>query len=76
MFTVSLVRRGNTGASVKLMQTLLRGKGYKGRDKKVLTLDGEAGDNTIYALTSFQKKEKLTVDGECGKNTWSKLLGL
>lgn len=76
MFSVELVKRDSKGASVKLMQTVLKGKGYKGKDKKGLTLDGEAGENTIYALMSFQKKAKLIVDGECGNNTWSKLLGL
>lgn len=76
MFSVSLVRRGSTGASTKLMQTILKGKGYKGKDKKVLELDGVAGTNTIYALEKFQKAEKLIVDGQCGDSTWSKLLGV
>ena len=76
MFSVWLVKRGSTGTSTKLMQTILRGKGYRGKDNKLVVVDGEAGTNTIYALEKFQKKAKLIVDGECGEKTWAKLLGV
>ena len=74
MFTVDEVMLGTKSKSAKLLQIILRGKGYKGKDRKALTLDGEAGDNTIHALRTYQKKAKLTVDGVCGQKTWKKLL--
>lgn len=75
-FSVSTVENGSIGKDVKLMQTLLRGKGIKGADKKALTLDGECGENTFAALKKFQKKSGLVADGECGSKTWAKLLGI
>ena len=68
------VRLGDTGTDVYLMQVLLRGRGYKGKDKAPLERDGDAGANTIYALKKFQKKKGLEVDGICGTMTWKYLL--
>lgn len=74
-FTPFLVKKGSQGQSVLAMQTLLKGLGYKGSNGKALTLDGDCGSNTIYALKNYQSKKGLTTDGECGKKTWTKLLG-
>ena len=76
MFTVETVSIGVESPSALLMQKLLKAGGYKGKDRKVLTLDSCAGTNTIYALKSYQKKEGLTVDGICGAHTWSRLVGV
>lgn len=76
MFSVGTVKKGTVNKDALLMQTLLRGKGYKGKDKKELELDGSAGENTIYALKEYQKKNGLEVDGVCGTNTWRSLIGL
>lgn len=75
-FTCKQVQNGNTGASVRLLQVLLKGLGYVGADKKALTIDGEAGANTIYAVKALQKAKNLSVDGVCGLQTWKALLGL
>lgn len=73
---LSEVKNGSEGKSVLLLQKLLRVSGYTGKNGNSLTLDGECGSNTIFALKEFQRKNKLTVDGICGKATWTKLLGM
>lgn len=74
MFSVSTVKKGSTGKDVELMQRLLKSRGYKGKDGKTLEIDKSCGENTLYALEAFQKKNKLTADKICGKSTWKKLL--
>ena len=76
MFSTETVKKGSTGASAKLLQTLLRGNGYYGANGKVLTIDGEAGSNTIHALKNYQRSNGLTVDGVCGPATWNRILGV
>lgn len=76
MFETETVKNGSTGASVKLLQTLLKGLGYYGSNGKVLAIDGDAGTNTVYALKNYQSKAGLSSDGICGPLTWAKILGL
>lgn len=73
-FTVQEVRSGDTGKSVALMQKCLRGLGYKGKNGKAITIDADAGANTIYALKTFQKKAGITADGVCAEESWKILL--
>ena len=74
MIEMEVVKKGSTGREVVVLQTLLRAAGYKGSDKKVLSLDGNAGNNTIYALKNYQSKNGLVCDGCAGPSTWRKLL--
>ena len=85
MFEVKTVKKGTSGADTLLCQELLYAKGYKGKDKKALTLDGKCGDNTVYAINSFQtamRKKGIECgtngknDGSCGANCWAALLGV
>lgn len=71
---LDLVRLGAKGAQVETLQILLKAKGYKGKDGKALTIDGDFGGNTDYALRKFQEAKGLQVDAACGKNTWNKIL--
>ena len=73
MFAVEEVYLGCRCASVLLLQRLLRVLGYKGKTR-VLKLDGDAGENTIYALKAYQYDMGLKVDGDAGPATWGKLL--
>lgn len=73
-FTVSEVRKGDTGKSVALMQKCLRGLGYTGKNGKLVVVDADAGTNTIYALKTFQKRAGLTADGICAEKSWKILL--
>ena len=76
MFTTETVKNGSSGASARLLQKLLRGEGYYGANGKVLSVDGDAGANTVHALKSYQRSNGLEADGICGENTWNKILGV
>ena len=76
MFTTETVQNGSKGASARLLQKLLRGLGYYGANGKMLSIDGDAGTNTIHALQSYQRSNGLTADGICGPVTWAKIIGL
>ncbi len=79
--TVNLtqVQKGNKGKSVLLLQKLLMAARYTGRNGAGLALDGECGDNTVFAIKEYQRKhssEGISVDGICGKATWTSILGM
>ena len=78
MFEPETVQLGSAGTSVLLLQEILVARGFKGRNSKVLDLDREAGDNTIYALKAYQKSRNgaLEVDGVCGPATWKDLIAI
>ena len=63
------LRKGDKGAAVKELQTLLNKFGYG------LTVDGSFGNKTYNALRMFQSSKGLTVDGVCGPKTWAALEG-
>lgn len=67
------LKKGSTGTQVKYLQKCLNYLGYKGKAGKVLTVDGEFGTNTEYALRAFQKKYKLVVDGIYGSKSKAKM---
>ena len=78
MFTTQTVKSGSTGLSVLLLQEILKARGFKGKDGKELSLDRNAGTNTIHALKAYQKSRNgyLEVDGICGPATWKDLIAL
>ena len=78
MFEPSLVKLGSTGTSVLLLQEILRARGFKGKNGKVLSLSRKADENTIYALKAYQESRNgvLAVDGECGEKTWKDLIAI
>lgn len=61
------LRKGDTGAEVKKLQTALNRAGCN------LTVDGSFGDLTHSAVKWFQAKNGLSVDGVAGPLTWDKL---
>ena len=67
---------GCVDPQVKVIQRLLRAKGFKGKDKKALVIDGEFGENTAYAVTRMQKKAgmKNINFGTVSSKTWGLLL--
>ena len=71
---LTVLKKGSYGNEVKTVQRLLNALGHKGADKKVLTVDGDFGKNTDYALKTFQASEDIGVDGICGVNSWTALL--
>lgn len=59
-----LIKRGNRGKAVKILQILLGG----------LEVDGSFGPKTLEAVKAFQKKKGLQQDGEVGPLTWHALI--
>lgn len=66
-----ILRRGDSGRSVKYLQYLLVQNGYNPQG-----LDGVFGINTENAVRSFQRFNNLSDDGVVGPKTWSTLLVL
>ena len=62
-----LLRRGDRGEDVKLLQRALRSAGYD------LAIDGVFGRITLECVKSFQATHDLERDGIVGPLTWSKL---
>lgn len=65
--------KGDKGADVRKLQTMLISLGYSCGDAGV---DGDFGNGTESAVKSFQKAIGLKVDGLAGKNTITKLRSL
>ena len=74
MLKVKELKKGSKDPEVFTIQAILKAKGYKGEDGKVLALDSSFGKNTKYAVESFQKAKGLKVDGICGAKTWDALV--
>ena len=71
---LSILKKGSKGEQVKTVQRVLRMRGWKDGNGKVLEIDGSFGAKTEYAVKSFQKGKGVTVDGIVGVKTWNKLL--
>lgn len=61
------VAKGSTGEDVLILQTILSMLHYTGVDGKALTIDGECGTNTVFAINSFQSNMRA-YGYECGTN--------
>ena len=64
-----IIRKGDTGEEVELMQKRLADKGYLRKSE----IDGDFGKITLGALLAFQFEHGLTVDGLCGPATIAEL---
>lgn len=82
MFDV--VKKGSVGVNVYVLQTVLRMLLFKGENGKPLDIDGECGDETVFAINSFQSTMRSygyevgtngENDGEFGSKCWKCLLG-
>lgn len=61
---MDILRKGNKGQQVRVLQKLLGG----------IAVDGDFGTATKAAVEVYQKKNKLIVDGIVGPKTWEALL--
>ena len=67
--TLTTLKYGSKGESVKALQILLNGYGCSCGE-----VDGDFGSKTLAAVKQFQRKNGLDVDGIVGANTWKALL--
>lgn len=66
-FTIIELRRGADSPFVKILQHLLRARGFG------LTVDGDFGPLTEVAVRVFQGSQGIAVDGIVGPVTWTRL---
>ena len=66
--TVTTLKQGSTGSSVRSVQQRLKKLGYY-----TGTVDGNYGEATVKAVRAFQSKNGLTVDGKVGAATLARL---
>lgn len=67
-----ILRKGDTGAAVKLLQNLLIALGYLDKDLRT----GNFLEQTEEAVKNFQNEYNLQVDGIVGAKTWDLLGGV
>ncbi len=63
-----ILRQGDTGADVELLQRILRGAGYDPGPT-----DGIFGPRTTQAVIAFQRDNNLVADGIVGPRTYAAL---
>lgn len=68
---VPVLKRGSTGATVRALQTLLKGYGYDPNG-----IDGSFGPGCESAVRRYQSAMGLAVDGIVGQASWNKLMGV
>ena len=74
MFELATISVGFIGDDIKLMQRLLRSRGYTDSNGHKIEIDGIFGMASEAALLKFQKAHGLVEDGICGPKSWDRLL--
>ena len=69
----NILRFGDTGIAVRIVQYYLAFLGYFYPDLPPIAIDGIFGQETYDAVLTFQNKYGLDVDGIVGRNTWNEL---
>lgn len=74
--TLHTFLKGAQDKQVKAVQVLLKRQGFKGKDGKKLSIDGNLGENTAYAIEQFQRKHgmKDINFGTVAARTWELLI--
>lgn len=67
MHKFKAIKNGSIGEDVLVLQTVLSMLNYTGKNNKALVIDGECGENTVYAINSFQSSMRA-YGSECGTN--------
>lgn len=71
---VTVLKKGSKCEEVKTIQRLLNALDCHDQDGAHLTIDGDFGVKTEYAVKNYQRKQALTVDGIVGVKTWNDIL--
>ena len=74
MFELATISIGYIGDDIKLMQRLLRSRGFTDSNGHKIEIDGIFGMASESSLLKFQKAHGLQQDGICGPKTWDRLL--
>ena len=69
-----VLREGDRGIEVKIVQSYLSFIGEFNESVPVITVDGIFGPKTKAAVLAFQRYYGLTQDGIVGRNTWARIL--
>ncbi len=69
----TILKRGDRGLPVRLVQFYLSFIGLVDEDLEEIDIDGIFGPATEQAVKEFQKKYGLAVDGIVGRQTWNKI---
>jgi len=64
-----ILKFGSKGNDVITLQKQLKNLGFKGVKGKELSIDGDFGASTEFAVMTFQKQKKLVADGKVGDKT-------
>lgn len=70
----SVLKQGDTGSPVSILQYYLAFVGFFNSALPVIKVDGIFGPQTYNAVKDFQKLYGLQVDGIVGKETWNTLM--
>lgn len=70
-----ILKFGSRGEAVATLQAQLKAKGYKGVQRKALSVDGIFGASTEFAVLQLQRDHGLVVDGKVGDKTRMALAG-
>lgn len=73
MIALKVLKRGDSGPTVKQAQRLLIATGYK---MPKYGADGDYGEETVEAVKKFQKDNGIAVNGAVDEHTMLKLLGM
>lgn len=69
-----LIPNKSTGGNVKAFQRIMRELGYKDQNGKLLEVDGDYGDKSVYVCKNFQKGTGIPVTGIVDCETWLHVL--
>ncbi|MCI8360554.1 MAG: spore cortex-lytic protein [Clostridiales bacterium] len=69
----TILREGDQGVPVRVLQYYLDVIGYFDNQVPVVRLDGYFGPETRQAVIDFQVSQELTPDGIVGRNTWNRM---
>lgn len=69
-----LIPNKSTGGCVKTFQRIMRELGYKDQNGKLIEVDGDYGNKSVYVCKTFQQRTGIPVTGTVDYTTWLHVL--